>query len=673
MGCIRVLGLEFDFFGIVLASGRLPLVFLNRVSNLFVKRLQFLAVVLAVLLFLQPQPASAKSFYFDNVTLTYAVDSDGLVSVTENLSFVFDGAFSYAIREFPDGPWNITNITVEEVRGADSLQLKYSLIHNENVQRLKWYYSASDENRSFIIKYFVNYSIVSYEDAFDFQWRAWGSEWDAPVKNLTAFMVFPLKPYSGSRVWIHSPITSANYSFKNETLALAAWNIPARTYVDFRVLFNKEVLTGNYTRAVAGLGYDKVVKEEADLAFLQNISVFLWIWPAIVFVLLAFSFYFLYEKYGREPHPINVRVETELKFDDKPWEVEYIIKQKITDSSMIATLLDLVRRGHLRVEKIASSSAPERGDYLLARKQGKDGLHEFENWLLEELFSRKPPKTFMSFWKSVFQDKSFKEQDSSTTSMKLSEIAKAHANDEVSMQEQWLSIVGKEVNGKDERKYLDFSGKNLFSRLLLFLGILTFALQFFATKDYTVGVAEIGIVLLLYAVLIIGSAFLFRKRLPLDKPVLLTVLATIAFFVLFGFQISLSLLPVFFILLSFVLVDAHFKYTLTRFTEAGESRYEAWAGLDKFLDETEDFKEKIPSDVSLWERYLIYGVVFGNYDRIAREMQSLNVVPKDYPGFAATVGSPSFLEPFIIACSLNFTASSKSFSIASLARGGSAG
>ncbi len=373
----------------------------------------------------------------------------------------------------------------------------------------------------------------------------------------------------------------------------------------------------------------------------------------------------------------------------KAWLAEYLVTQKITESSMAATLLDLARRGHLKIERIsrqeavagggtgpagaseaglpagesrltaggsgASAFAPVRDDFLLARGQGGDGLHTFEKWLLEAVFSRKPPKTFVSFWRSVFQDKSFREQDSSSVSVRLSEVSKAHAFDGIPLAGQWASVVGLEVNGRDGRKYLDFAGKELFLRLLLLLSMLTFAIQFFAPRDYGIGVAETALTLFISAVLVFGSSFLFRKRAPLELPVILAVLSPLLFFALFNFHISLALLPAFFIILSFALVDAHFKYTLTRFTGEGEARYEAWAGLDEFLDGIENYGEEIPLDVGAWEKYLVYGVVFGNAERVAAFMRSLEIVPRNYAGFAAAAGSPSFLSSFITMSALEFS------------------
>ncbi|HIH32820.1 MAG TPA: DUF2207 domain-containing protein, partial [Candidatus Diapherotrites archaeon] len=45
--------------------------------------------------------ASAKSFYFPNVSIDYKIAEDASVQAREELTFNFEGSFSFAYREIP--------------------------------------------------------------------------------------------------------------------------------------------------------------------------------------------------------------------------------------------------------------------------------------------------------------------------------------------------------------------------------------------------------------------------------------------------------------------------------------------------------------------------------------------------------------------------------------------
>ena len=57
-----------------------------------------------------------------------------------------------------------------------------------------------------------------------------------------------------------------------------------------------------------------------------------------------------------------------------------------------------------------------------------------------------------------------------------------------------------------------------------------------------------------------------------------------------------------------------------RKTKKGAEHYTKWKAFKKFLNDFGNFKEKDLPEVKLWERYLVYAVVFGIADKVEKAM-----------------------------------------------------
>ncbi|NYZ78463.1 DUF2207 domain-containing protein [Candidatus Micrarchaeota archaeon] len=560
--------------------------------------------------------SAAKSFYFPQVKLVYNVSDDASIAVREELTFDFSGSFSFAYRDLPDGEWSYSNIGVFETTDGANQPVDFSAYGEDGSTRVRWNFKASDEKRTFVIVYTLKNAVVSYDDAYEFYWKLWGEQWDAVVEKLEAKIVFPRALYSGSQVWLH-PALDATYNLQGDSLEIQANGIPSYTFLEFRVLFNKEALAGGFARVVSGSGYNKVESEENFNEFVYAASEYLWLWPIAVFLALAFGFYHYYNKYGREPRKAQVRKERDFLYDDRTWEVEYLLTQSTSVASMTASLLDLARRGHVKIEKTKSTGLIfKKDDYLLSKARGKDSLHEFEKWLIGEVFQK---------------------DGGSCDSIKTSEIAVEHSRDSTSMASQWSSMTKKEIEGECgfAQKLLDKTGKIMFNKLQISLILLTLLASLFISANALVngfiGKTVLVIAFFVALVLAVSAGRKFLGKTPSSgnssySPGT-TVVATfgagmvmlftsIPFFVIPSIAFYAALL----VNVLFAVIDYKFKFTLTRFTEEGEKHYEAWRGLHSFLDEVPTFKRKTPPEIVLWEKYLVYAVIFGNADRVAKAM-----------------------------------------------------
>jgi uncharacterized membrane protein len=133
--------------------------------------------------------------------------------------------------------------------------------------RIVWHYRASDEERTFTIRYRLEGLVVAYDDVVDVYWQAWGDEWEEPLGYLEANMVLPGGAGKGDvKVFGHPASVSGKTSLGPDEVSprLVASDVPATQFVEMRVVFPRELLssTGG-ARVESGDGLQKIMNQEA--------------------------------------------------------------------------------------------------------------------------------------------------------------------------------------------------------------------------------------------------------------------------------------------------------------------------------------------------------------------------------------------------------------------------
>src|SRR4029450_298025 len=60
--------------------------------------------------------------------------------------------------------------------------------------RIVWHYRATDEQRTFTVRYRLDGLAVAHDDVVDVYWQAWGDEWQGAPGSLEGTMIFPGGP-----------------------------------------------------------------------------------------------------------------------------------------------------------------------------------------------------------------------------------------------------------------------------------------------------------------------------------------------------------------------------------------------------------------------------------------------------------------------------------------------
>ena len=225
--------------------------------------------------------AQAKSFDLPQANVAVQVSKDGSLLVDEDITFAFSGPFSGAYRDIPlRSGESIDQIAVTEggqsYRPGGCVELgcsdspgTFGTTRVGDVQRIVWHYQASDQLRTFHIRYRLRGVAVAYDDVVDVTLKVWGDEWDVSLGRLTATERAPGKILRG---WGHPVYVRGDVQLSGSTAVLRALDVPAHQFVELRTVIPRGAFTSTAGMKVkSGDGLQKIVAEEqADAAAFER-------------------------------------------------------------------------------------------------------------------------------------------------------------------------------------------------------------------------------------------------------------------------------------------------------------------------------------------------------------------------------------------------------------------
>src|SRR5690606_34997661 len=345
-------------------------------------------------------PTVAKSYTLPEATVDVRVESDGAVTVTERITYAFDGDFSGGYREIPlrSGEW-LTDVSVSESGtvyqegacteiGCSAPAGTFGVRDLGGTTRIVWHYSAADEQRTFEIRYALRGLSKIYDDYVDVDLQVWGPEWTVSLQNLSATMAIPSGAAEGEvLIWGLADGIDGEVSLGGSGVepTLVARNIPPGRFVEMRVAFPRRLLlsdAGGTIMQGEGLPFIQEQEETFRAAteerrsrtrFALLTGVAMAILPGLAAGLAV------YFRYGKEPKTDYDReYEQEPPDGLPPAEVSALLSQgHVDERAFTATLFDFISRGIVT----ARPTQIERSTFLGLRKEQ---INDLELALTEE-------------------------------------------------------------------------------------------------------------------------------------------------------------------------------------------------------------------------------------------------------------------------------------------------
>lgn len=194
--------------------------------------------------------ASASDFQFTDVDLTFTINEDGSVEVSEYRTYYFDGEFSWADYSLPATFDDIRDISVSEdgrpyrrIDDEDGAPETFYYDISDEELYIRWNYEAANESRTFQISYTLDGVIHGNEEWSEFFWEAISDEWGRPTQQLSVSVRLPSGSYETPHFWLRTPSEELNSEKDNSRFVVNGGPVSADHFVKIRTVFPSEMLS----------------------------------------------------------------------------------------------------------------------------------------------------------------------------------------------------------------------------------------------------------------------------------------------------------------------------------------------------------------------------------------------------------------------------------------------
>ena len=354
-------------------------------------RWAMLMAILAVFIAL-PASAQSKSVVWNRFDVDITVNKDGTFLVVEKQEIHFiGGPFTFRYRDISTKNTEaITDIRVGDANG-DYLESKggepgtFYVEDRSGSKYVKWFFEpTTDAVRTFTIRYVVHGGLRIYDEGDQLWWKAVYADRPAEVKSSVVTVKVPPPAVIEN---MDAYYVMADMALLDEQTAkfTAIDPIPPGKPFEVRVQFTHGVVASAVPTWQAQADKEAVVSRWRTVA-----NVFVVLFSLMMIFLAPVALYLLWYAKGRDPRPaIAPSYLPEPPSDLPPAMAGTLIDEKADTKEIIATIVDLARRGYLHMEELAEDedSGYSTRDFLYTkRKDPDDSLREYERYLLEKLF-----------------------------------------------------------------------------------------------------------------------------------------------------------------------------------------------------------------------------------------------------------------------------------------------
>lgn len=547
--------------------------------------------------FLLATGVSAKDYSINTADFKIQLQEDGSADVTETRTYQFDGSYSWAdewINLIPKctncSNYRISNFELWEgtqkyIESNNSSEGNFYSTNDGKKFYIKWYYRANYESKTFTLKYRIENAITVQQDISEFYWQLIGDKWVEPTGRVTADVYLP-GPVEDDQIWAfgHGPLNGIVSIPTNQKVTFSADNLSANNFFEVRVLFPK--LDNANSTQKGNLTLESILQEEksfgekterekglSKVVLIVSLLVPLILW--IVFLAGVVKYLILRHKEGPGKPLPSVNLADKLHeppSDLPPAMVESLVKlnKNFSSNVFLSTILSLVQKRTIKIKSVKGTNfwGLSKYEYSLLKGEkftqhhqdgagfnGKDNLLDFEREVLDFLFDD------IALGREEISFKEIKKysQSHSTSSYDFFQKFKKKAF------ENLLGTYVEKVPADIKKKGRSLLKKGFIGQFLYFI------------------------------ILIFG--FIILKRFSGIGAVFVSSMAILSF-------------QFFFFLVLFVVILSVFPFDKRR-TERGLKETAEWLAFKKWLKEYSVTKNYPVDSIILWEKYLVYGTLFG--------------------------------------------------------------
>jgi hypothetical protein len=371
-----------------------------------------LSVLIGVALgWVYPEEAAARSVAWRNYDVTLTLNEDATFHVVERQVVDFEGGpFSYAFAEIPlTRVDEITNVRVSEERSGRAVEYDRSRSNDAETFELEqdsqaliitWYMPrTSDEQRTFLLEYDVAGGLRVYDTAEGQRQQIWWTAIDSEVSELApiaaaSFTVELPQPVDPATIVLDGPGSAdpAEHTTDNRVFTWSRENLSGGDALEARIEF--PALVSATAPAWQQADDEQRLREqdresrEALLRLMMAAAALLAL--TVGGVGLYGGWYFR----GRDPAVGAVASYLSEPPDDlPPGAAGALVDEVVNERDIVATLVDLGKRGVLNITEKTEGSILKRRDYTITLKDTSIALQPFERDFIEAIMGSTEPGT----------------------------------------------------------------------------------------------------------------------------------------------------------------------------------------------------------------------------------------------------------------------------------------
>jgi uncharacterized membrane protein len=331
---------------------------------------------------------------------------NGDLNIVEDITFKFNDEFNGVFREIVlNKTSGVSDIKVQELIGTSTREYAHVedakkgdsdvfLTKEENDKIIIQIFSPSEnQEKKFRISYVVKNVAIKYNDTGELYYKFLGDENETPIGSFIVSIKLPQSDTNNKiKVFAHGPLNGQINKENNTTYSLYIDNVPSNTFVEGRMLFPREFIPisnnvqniDNYSNIIEEeeafqnkLIEDKIKKAKIK-SVLENLSIWISGLGFAMFIILFTSFR-RKDKYQSEEY-------TSIPEDCTPAIASYITGTIVNTNTIFATILDLFRKGYLKINEVEG----KQDQYIITKLKKEDYSllnHEkhFMNWMFNKM------------------------------------------------------------------------------------------------------------------------------------------------------------------------------------------------------------------------------------------------------------------------------------------------
>lgn len=543
---------------------------------------------------LAASPVGAASYTHPLIEQTFRLLPTGDAEVQEVRTFRFDGSFTWAtITRSTRGQYGIYGIEYDGVWDADTNRpLRFQVERSGSDVTLRWFYSAADQTKRFLIRYRIRNAVQRYQDVAQFYWQAVEGD-HAPIDRVRITLVPPRPSAVTFKVFIHGRADPGALTIADDgsQAVIEQSEIPETSFVEVRAFLDSAIFGQAPLRS--GQTYDTLLADERkQLEGELRVRRLLYLGlatAAFLMIGLITGYIWTYYRYGKEPSvSYDAPYEREPPRPLPPAVIPAIMTQgrvqnRELPKGFAATLLEGARLGYLEIEERQDEGLLGTGllkDTDLVYRLTDKGVELLDAGAP----SGKPGERTLEPFEVAVLEAVFKQAGG----------AREVSSDKI---EEW----GRRIKGSKSNflRFIEVWGPQLRG---------WFERKFFKIDDPTSERARVAFISVTIVVLIL------------------------AFFVGFGVS-TLAVVPV-----GVALIGLSIR-GLSRRTPQAALEIRRWEAFRRFMTDFSAMKDAGPQLLQLWEHYLVYATALGVAERL---LENLRLVATD---LGRPVSQPRWFRP----------------------------